>query len=62
MHLAFSYMTFAIQNRYEKLCPIHKVVHSEEIDLKNDTFDHEPYNFIFNKKTYFLDEDLSNND
>lgn len=55
-------MTFVIKNRYEILCPEHKVVHKEEIDLRNETFDIEPYNYIFNKKTYFLNDNENNDD
>lgn len=55
INLAFSYMTFVIKHRLEIICPVHKLVHSEQVNLKNLRFDVEPYNFIFNRKSFFLD-------
>ena len=46
--LPFSYMTFMIKDKIE----------SKDPSLKGNIFDKEPYNYIYNKKTSFLDSEF----
>jgi hypothetical protein len=46
--LPFSYMTFVIKEEMEDV-----------VDFSNYAFDIEPYNYIINQTTCFLDGDLS---
>ena len=46
--LSFSYITFVIKDKIEKRDP----------SIRKNLFDPEPYNYIFNKSTSFLDDDF----
>ena len=48
LSLSFSFMSFVIKDKIEEKCPLQK----------GNIFDIEPYNYIFNKKTIFLDSDI----
>jgi hypothetical protein len=52
IYIPFSYMTFVIKDKIETNC---------EIQIGN-AFDPEPYNYIFNNSTCFLDDEFVEND
>ena len=52
MAFPFSYMTFVILDKIETKDPM----------TEGNTFDITPFNYIFNKKTAFLDGDFVKND
>ncbi len=52
LSLSFSFMTFVIKEKIEQ----------GDVLQKNNIFDPEPYNYIFNKSTSFLDGEFVKHD
>ena len=52
LSLSFSYMTFVIKESIELV----------GADYNEDIFDHEPYNYLFNRRTAFMDGNFVRND
>ena len=52
LSLSFSYMTFVIKENIEEV----------GANYNEDIFDHEPYNYLFNRRTAFMDGEFVRSD